>query len=160
MQNILKKGYQSLIFFGGLLKSPILLACRLYWGSLFMLLGWEKLNHISPLVQILKHYHLSPPIPLAYLSAGTEFIGGICLILGFASRLAALPLAFNMIVAYSTVHVESLRAIFEHPSLFVAQAPFNFLLTCILIFAFGPGRFSLDYLMERCFFGEKFSTHK
>lgn len=159
MRSAFKKGYKKLIFFGELLQPLVLLGCRLYWGSLFMLGGWEKLHHLSPFIQLLKHYHLYPPVPLAYLAAGTEFIGGICFILGFASRLAAIPLALTMITAYATVHAESLYSIFKQPSLFIAEAPFNFLLASILILAFGPGRFSLDYLIEKWFFKEKLSTY-
>ncbi len=148
----LTKAYQALIFVGGLLKSPILLLCRLYWGWLFVAAGWEKLNTISQFAQLLENYHLHAPTFMAYLAALTELIGGFCLLIGFASRLAAIPLIVTMLTAYSTVHVQALAALFEKPSLFVAEAPFNFLLTCLIILAFGPGRFSVDYMLERWLF--------
>ena len=81
MVSILKKGYQNLVFFGSLLKSPVLLFCRLYWGTLFMLGGWRKFHFISAFIQLLTHHHLSPATPLAYLAAGTEFVGGFALFL-------------------------------------------------------------------------------
>ncbi len=146
------KAYQYLIFLGGLLKSPILLLCRLYWGWHFMMAGWEKLNHIEQFIQLLTHYHIPAASVQAYLAAGIEFIGGLCLLLGFASRLVAIPLIIVMMTAYSTVHVESLQALFKQPSLFVAEAPFNFLLTALIVLAFGPGRFSVDFMLERWLF--------
>src|SRR5439155_15892193 len=44
------------------------------------------------------------PAPLAFAAIMAEFAGGITLILGFASRLAALAISVNMIVAIGIVH--------------------------------------------------------
>jgi putative oxidoreductase len=44
------------------------------------------------------------PLPLAYLAIAAEFFGGIGLIAGFLTRVAALGIATNMIVAIATVH--------------------------------------------------------
>lgn len=151
----LKKGYETLVFLGGLLKSPLLLFCRLYWGGLFMAAGWEKLGDISHFAQLLDSYHILLPHFMAYVAALAEFIGGVCFILGFASRLAAIPLIITMITAYFTVNIASLHALFYKPSVFVADAPFNFLLASLLVLAFGPGRFSLDFLIERYLFAHK-----
>jgi putative oxidoreductase len=148
----LTKAYQTLMFFGGLLKSPILLLCRLYWGALFIAAGWEKLNGIPHFVQFLATYHFPIPHLMAYLAGGSEFIGGLCLFFGFASRLATIPLIITMLTAYFTVHAEAIQALFLKPSLFVGEAPFNFLLTALLVLAFGPGRFSIDYMLEKWLF--------
>lgn len=152
MLKTLTKAYQALIFFGGFLKSPILLLCRLYWGGLFVVAGWEKLGNISHFAQLLETYQFPASTTMAYLAAGTEFFGGLCLVLGFASRLMAIPLIITMFTAYLTVHTEALHTIFQKPSLFVAEAPFNFLLTSLLVLAFGPGRFSIDYMLEKWLF--------
>lgn len=152
MLKSLTRAYQALIFFGGLLKSPILLLCRLYWGWLFIAAGWEKLNNISPFATVLEQHGFSSPTSWAYLVGLTEFIGGFCLLVGFASRLAAIPLMIVMLTAYLTVHAEAVQNIFRTPSAFVAEAPFNFLLTTLLILAFGPGRFSIDFMLERWLF--------
>jgi putative oxidoreductase len=148
----LTRAYQALIFFGGLLKSPILLLCRLYWGWLFIAAGWEKLNNISQFATLLEQHGFFSPTILAYLAALTEFIGGLCLLVGFASRLAAIPLMIVMLTAYLTVHAEAAQALFRMPSIFVADVHFNLLLTTLLILAFGPGRFSIDYMLERWLF--------
>lgn len=152
MLTYLTKAYQALIFVGGLLKSPVLLLCRLYWGWLFIAAGWEKLNDISKFTLFLEGYQFPAPTLMAYLAALTEFVGGLCLFVGFASRLAAIPLIIEMLTAYSTVHAKAFHAFFEHPGLFVAEAPFNFLLTALIVLAFGPGRFSIDYMLERWLF--------
>lgn len=138
--------YNSLIHFGEALQSPILFLCRLYWGWHFATGGWEKLMSPAHFSQLLASYHFPLPDFFAYLVGCCEFFGGICLVIGFVSRLAAIPLIFIMITAYLTVHVESLRHFFQSPGLFVAEAPFNFLLTCLLVLAFGPGAISVDAL--------------
>lgn len=49
------------------------------------------------------------PLPhvMASLAAGTELLGGIALVLGFAVRWAAVPLIVTMLVAIFTVHWEN-----------------------------------------------------
>lgn len=44
------------------------------------------------------------PAPLAFLAICAEFFGGLGLILGFLTRIAAFGIATNMIVAIATVH--------------------------------------------------------
>ena len=45
------------------------------------------------------------PAPLAFLAICAEFFGGIGLIVGLLSRVAALGIITNMLVAVATVHV-------------------------------------------------------
>ena len=44
------------------------------------------------------------PAPLAFLAIAAEFFGGLGLILGFLTRIAAFGIAMNMLVAIATVH--------------------------------------------------------
>jgi putative oxidoreductase len=44
------------------------------------------------------------PAPLAFLAIAAEFFGGLGLILGFLTRIAAFGIAVNMVVAIITVH--------------------------------------------------------
>ena len=44
------------------------------------------------------------PVPLAFLAIVAEFFGGLGLILGFLTRIAAFGIAVNMLVAIATVH--------------------------------------------------------
>ncbi len=155
------KAYQYLVFFGGYLKSPILLLCRLYWGWGFMHAGWEKLMDIETFTKSLENWHVIAPAFEAYLVGYTEFFGGLCLFLGFASRLVAIPLIIEMFFAYLIAHREALN-IFVEPHLFVAAPPFNFILTSFLVLAFGPGRYSVDYLLEKWVFhrAQTIPTHQ
>jgi len=44
------------------------------------------------------------PVPLAFLAIAAEFFGGLGLILGFLTRIAAFGIAVNMLVAIATMH--------------------------------------------------------
>lgn len=134
---------------GRIFKSPLLLALRLFFGIGFFLAGWMKLQDISSFADTLLTLHIPYPEFFAWATALTEMIGGLCLALGFLSHLIAIPLIIVMIGAYSTAHVEALHSFMSNPKLFVEQTPFNFLLTALLVFAFGPGIFSLDALISR-----------
>jgi putative oxidoreductase len=83
----------------------------------------------------------------AYFNASLETIGGILLILGLASRLIAVPLLINMIVAYITADREAFTSFFSESGKFFGADPFPFLLVSLLILIFGPGMFSLDTLV-------------
>ncbi|MFZ1136000.1 MAG: DoxX family protein, partial [Candidatus Korobacteraceae bacterium] len=45
--------------------------------------------------------------PLAFLAICAEFFGGLGLIVGFLSRIAAFGIAMNMLVAIFTVHIHN-----------------------------------------------------
>lgn len=47
------------------------------------------------------------PAFLAYVSAFTEFLGGIFLVFGFLSRISAIGLFINMLVAVALVHLKN-----------------------------------------------------
>ena len=47
------------------------------------------------------------PAPLAFLAICAEFFGGLGLIVGFLSRIAAFGIAMNMLVAIFTVHIHN-----------------------------------------------------
>jgi putative oxidoreductase len=131
------------------LQSPFLLAVRLYWGWQFLQTGWGKLTHMSKAVDFFTSLGIPAPALTAHFIAVLETTGGILLILGLASRLIALPLVINMIVAYIAGDREGLTSIFSDPDKFTKADPFPFLFASLVVLAFGPGWFSLDTLIKR-----------
>jgi putative oxidoreductase len=85
----------------------------------------------------------------AYFVSALEFAGGLLLAVGLGSRLIALLLAVDMIVAYITADREALFSIISNPDKFTGAAPYTFLFASLLVLIFGPGRFSLDVLVTR-----------
>lgn len=144
--------YKGLKATGKFLKSPLLLAMRLYWGYMFFISGLGKIGHVSDVAEYFGTLGIPFPEINAYLAAYTECIGGLCLMIGLASRLVSIPLAITMIVALSTAHIEALKNTFSDPQGLISQLPFNYLLTAIIVFVFGPGKISVDYILERLFF--------
>ncbi len=67
------------------------------------MLGWFGGTGLQTTVRIFRE-HLHMPAPLAVLAVATEFLGGLGLIVGFLSRLAALGIAVVMCVALFAVH--------------------------------------------------------
>ena len=134
---------------GQLLQSPVLLVIRLYWGWQFIGTGWGKLHKLDDVTKYFASLNIPAPHLNAIMAASTETIGGILLILGLFSRFASLALIGVMCVAYSTAERDALNAIFSDTDKFFAATPFLFLYACVLVFAFGPGKFAVDALIGR-----------
>jgi len=133
----------------GWLQAPLLLLLRLYWGASFAQTGWGKLTHLERTAHYFAGLGLPAPTLNALAAGTTECVGGALLCVGLGSRLAALPLIFTMGVAYATAEREALTAIFSDPDKFTSATPFLFLLTALLVLAFGPGTLSVDAWLER-----------
>jgi putative oxidoreductase len=142
-----EKYYRLLIRASLGLQSPFLLAIRLYWGWQFAQTGWGKLSDIHKVVGFFTNLGIPAPALNAWFVSGLEFAGGLLLILGLGSRLIALPLAIDMIVAYIAADREALLSILSSPDKFTAAAPFTLLVASLIILIFGPGKVSLDALL-------------
>src|SRR6202051_4997775 len=68
-----------------------------------MALGWFGGPGLKNTVRVFRE-HLRIPAPLAVLAVAAEFLGGLGLIVGLLSRVAALSIAMVMIVALLAVH--------------------------------------------------------
>src|ERR1700740_718361 len=100
MRQLAEKYYRLLIRASSSLQSPFLLAVRLYWGWQFMQTGWGKLSDINKAVGFFTAVAIPAPALNAWFVSGLEVGGGLLLIVGLGSRLIALPLVIDMIVAY------------------------------------------------------------
>ena len=82
---------------------------RLVLGIIFFahgaqkMLGWFGGPGFSATMGMFTGY-LHIPAPFVFLAIAAEFFGGIGLILGFLTRIAAFGIAMNMIVAVAMVH--------------------------------------------------------
>ena len=144
MMQLAEKYYRLLIRLSSSLQSPFLLAVRLYWGWQFMQTGWGKLTDINKVIGFFADLGIPAPALNAYFVSAVEFGGGLLLILGIGSRLIALPLVIDMIVAYVTADREALFSIFSNPDKFTAAAPYTFLIASLIVLIFGPGKASVD----------------
>ena len=140
--------------FSGIAQSlaPVfLLAVRLYWSWQFAQTGWGKLQHLPRVTGFFASLGIPAPGFSAVAIACLEFVGGIFLALGLASRFWALLLVCDMIGAYVTAGRGNLLAIFSDPGKFYGDDAFTFLFASLIVLIFGPGKISIDELMVRRF---------
>jgi putative oxidoreductase len=129
------------------LQTPFLLFVRLYWGWQLAQSGWGKLHNLDKVTQFFTSLSLPMPAQMALAISCLEFFGGIFLAVGLLSRLTALVLTINMIMAYVTADREALFSFFSDPDKFAAAAPYVFLIASLIILIFGPGKIALDTLL-------------
>ncbi len=147
--NALQKLYGLFVKAANSLQSPFLLAVRLYWGWQFFQTGWGKFHRLPQVVQFFASLGVPMPAFNAYFVSGLELVGGILLAIGLGGRIIALPLAFDMVIAYVTADRDALRAFFSDPGTFYNAAPFTFLLASLIVLIFGSGLFSVDAILAR-----------
>jgi putative oxidoreductase len=88
-----------------------LLLLRLVLGFVFFLhglqliFGWFGGSGLSGSINLFTE-RMAMPAFLAYLVVFSQFFGGLALIFGFATRIAALGIAADMIVAIFLVHLQ------------------------------------------------------
>ncbi len=102
--------------------------------------GWFGGNGISGFAGMLTNLGFRPPLFWACLTACTELIGGLLLILGLFTRMACALLFVVMLVAVTAIHF---------PNGFFASNggfEFNFLIMAALVSLaiMGTGKFSLN----------------
>lgn len=132
-----------------LLQSPFLLFVRLYWGWQLIESGWGKLHNLDKVTQFFTSLNLPIPAQMAVIIACLEFFGGLFFAIGLFSRMTALVLTINMVMAYITADREALLSIFSDPDKFYAAAPYVFLIASLIILIFGPGKLCVDFLLRR-----------
>jgi uncharacterized membrane protein YphA (DoxX/SURF4 family) len=125
----------------------LLLVVRLYWGSVLVQSGWGKLTNLDTTAQFFDSLGIIWPKFSAAVSGGAEFGCGLLLMIGLASRIAALVLSINMLVAFVMGHREQFLALFTSPHDFVRAPPFLALLASLMVLVFGSGVISVDGLL-------------
>ena len=146
-----ESAYKALISVLDRLRSPLLLAIRLYWGWQFMQDGWGKLTHLDRVTQFFTSLSLPAPGATALLVALVELVGGILFAAGVASRLTAIVLFVNMTMAYLSVPDDRVNFshIFSKPEDFYGATPYTYWFAALLILILGPGAIALDTLFRR-----------
>jgi putative oxidoreductase len=105
----------------------------------------RKLGDIDSIAQWFGSMNYPLPTLNAYLATITETAGFILLFLGLATRLISIPLMFVMLVAIFTVHFGNGFAAGDNGF----EIPLYYLLMIFSLFITGPGRISLDNLIEK-----------
>jgi putative oxidoreductase len=141
----------SSVSFGRFCQSVLLLLIRIYFFWQLFKIGLGKLQNITFVIGYFTKLGIPYPDINAYVVGGTECFGGVLIVAGLASRLAAIPVTIAMAVAYWVVDKDAVLNIWGHPDKFVKAAPFPFFLAALIVLCFGPGWFSLDAIFGRLF---------
>ena len=142
--------YDLLVTVTNHLQSPLILFMRVVWGVQLFQAGWGKLLHIDKPIGYFKDLGIPFPVENAWLVGFTETFGGLFLAAGLLSRLTSIPLIINFIVAYITTEQDGLKDLLSFDTdKFSADTAFPYLATALVVFVFGPGVYSLDYLIAR-----------
>jgi len=118
---------------------------RLTVGLVFFQSGWGKLNDLPKVIDFFTQLGLPAPAFQARLASTTEFVCGILLLLGLATRLAAVPLIITMCVAIRTAQWENVDGLGS----LVGLLEFSYIALLVWLGTHGPGPLSVDALLAR-----------
>jgi putative oxidoreductase len=125
--------------------SPAVILIRLIVGGVFLSEGIQKFLFPGDLGvgRFIKIGIPSPEIMAPFVGM-VEIVGGVLLLAGFLTRLAAIPLIINMLVAIATTKIPILHKSGLWAMAHEARVDYAMLLGCIFLLIGGAGTWSLD----------------
>jgi putative oxidoreductase len=121
------------------------LVVRLFFGYFWLETGWAKLHNLDAFTARFVDWQIPFPAFSAALSAGTEFIGGLFIMIGLFTRLTCIAMIFNMVVAIVLVVIKNVHGFDD----FVELDEFVYILIFFWLLMAGPGKISVDTLINR-----------
>lgn len=118
---------------------------RIVVGIVFFVHGWQKLFMFGfeGTAGFLGSIGVPAPLVMAVVVTLVELLGGLALIVGLFTRLAAIPIAVTMLVALFTVHLAN--------GFFVSNGGYEFVLTLFVanvsLALAGGGAFAVDNML-------------
>ena len=117
----------------------LILAVRLFFGVLFFVHGLDKLMNFSLLSETYPSFFGLGSYMTLMLAVFSEFCCSLFLIAGLLERIMVLPMIVAMGVAFFDVHDAMMPE---------GELSLIYLVMFIILFFTGPGRYSLDYLID------------
>jgi putative oxidoreductase len=136
--NIARGGLQRASFVGPLLA-------RLTIGVAFIESGWGKVNNLDKVTAFFTELGIPAPAFQATFVSWVELVCGTLVLIGLATRLAAVPLICTMIVALITAKAEDIGGVGD----LVGLIEFTYIALLAWLVVAGPGLLSLDHLIAR-----------
>jgi putative oxidoreductase len=133
----------------------LLLAARVCIGWIFITSGWRKLMDMDAFIYQGPGSLVGRGVPGAgfwgWIGAPVEFLGGLAILFGFATRYAALLMILFVIVATAISHR---YWEYSDPAQFRAQHSHFYKNLCMIggliaLFVAGAGRFAIDGFLRR-----------
>jgi putative oxidoreductase len=121
------------------------LAARVSVGLVFATAGWGKLQNLDRVIEFFRSLGIPAPGLQAPFVAATELSCGLLVLLGLATRFAALPLAITMAVAIRTALWDELEGFVD----LLGREELLLMLLLVWLGVAGAGTVSLDAIAAR-----------
>ena len=121
------------------------LVARVTVGCVFATTGWGKLHNLQKIVDYFTELGIPYPQYQAPFASANELVCGLLVLVGLATRVAAIPLIIVMLVAIRTAqweNVDSLAAL-------VGLVEWAYIVIFAWLAISGPGPVSIDALIAR-----------
>jgi putative oxidoreductase len=121
------------------------LVARVALGVVFVQTGWGKLHSLEQVTRFFQSLGIPAASVQAPFVAGVEFVGGLLLVAGLATRFAAVPLMGTMVVAILTAQWPHLHGIGD----LFGLVELAYLMLFLWLAIAGAGTVSLDHVLTR-----------
>jgi putative oxidoreductase len=121
------------------------LAARIVVGWVFLWSGWEKLHNLPQMIKNFTEWGIPYPDILTPFASGAEFVFGGMLLVGLLTRIAGPGLVIVMIVAIASAKWQDADSL----ETFLGFDEVAYLAIFGWLSIAGPGKVSLDYLLQR-----------
>ncbi len=120
--------------------SLLILVLRVFFGLLFFIHGLDKLMNFNSLVDNYPDVLGFGSYMTLMVTIFTEFCCSLFLIAGLLQRILTIPMFLSMAVAFFDVHDAMLPE---------GELALIYFIVFLGLFLVGPGRYSVDYLIDR-----------
>ena len=127
-------------YFRGKGVSVLILLIRLFFGVLFFMHGLDKMTHFNELSYTFPSFFGFGSYVTLMLAIFCEFACSMFLMVGCLTRIVLIPMIVSMAVAFFDIHDAMMPD---------GELSLIYFMVFFGLFLIGPGRFSLDYLIDK-----------
>ena len=120
--------------------SFLLLFMRVFFGAMFFMHGLDKLTDFNALSENYPSVFGLGSYTTLMITIFCEFACSMFLIVGLVTRIVLIPMIIAMAVAFFDIHDGMMPE---------GELALIYLIVFIVLFMTGPGRYSVDYLIDR-----------
>jgi putative oxidoreductase len=133
----------------GIAQPWVFLALRILFGYTIFRAGWNKLMEPDMFAGHFEGMGIPAPYINVLIAGFCEAAGGLLIMAGLFTRIAASVLVVVMVVAVVAGHRADMAQLFSNPFAVVTSAPIPFLAMFLVFAVTGAGSLSIDHKMSR-----------